>query len=442
MGYPSTRCRDNTTRVWGAIFIYIQLILEVIILRQYFKHKGLILIAAIPLAVSSGEIFSQTLDSAVSGLLGNYCEALKDGTSQNTFLPQIGAELQAICRAPIAAGPSAQAASTGGAAGSSQVGNAFVKRIRKFREDENSDEIGGGSGDISKSLSNGLSVFLSSQLEGLNRKNSTFEGGYNSNFWGISAGADYQFSPKILGGVLLNANRWEGDFNGSGNFQTDSIGPTVFASFLPIDNMFIDVSFRYSVKHFQKSRFASFSQVFPSVTHTFSGISGSNFGGDELETGVSMGYDLFLQNITVGPRIAMNYRRLNMNGYTETGSSGLELRYLGDRADSLQTSIGFQASTSVSTGFGVLVPQINADWTHEFELDQRFVSVQFAQDFRPVPTTFSYQTERPDRDFFHLGGGVVAVLPKNLQAYANFETLLGHSYLNDYVGSTGVRFGF
>ena len=64
----------------------------------------------------------------------------------------------------------------------------------------------------------------------------------------------------------------------------------------------------------------------------------------------------------------------------------------------------------------------------------------FAQDGRPTPTTFSFQTESPDRDVFHIGGGIVAALPNGIQAFANIEAMLGHDYLDNYVGTIGVRF--
>jgi hypothetical protein len=67
--------------------------------------------------------------------------------------------------------------------------------------------------------------------------------------------------------------------------------------------------------------------------------------------------------------------------------------------------------------------------------------VQFAQDNRPVPTTFGFQTDKPDRDFFHLGTGLVAVMPNGWQAFANFEILLGHAYFDNYVGTLGIRLG-
>jgi outer membrane autotransporter protein len=392
-------------------------------------------------SIQSSMVIAQPLDQAVSNQLGNYCKGLKGGVPQRQVLPQLGPELATLCFDPGGAGPPSSPTSTGGSAGSTQTGNAFVRRIYRQREKDESANKGGSAGaDVSTTLTEGLNVYFSGQGEVLNRKTSTFEGGYHSNIWGVTTGADYQFAPWMLGGVALNFNQWSGDFKGSGgNFQTDSYGPTVYASFYPLDGFFADVSFKYTAKNFEKSRFTSFTDFGQLRT---SGLPTSNSGGDQLETGALIGYDLSIKNLTIGPRLAVNYRDLSMNGYTEKGNSGLELRYLKDSINSLQTSVGMQVSAAFSTSFGVLIPQITGDWTHEYEFNQRSISVQFAQDLRPVPTTFSYQTDRPDRDFFHVGTGIVAVLPKGFQSYINFEALLAHSYLNNYVGTVGVRLGF
>jgi outer membrane autotransporter protein len=134
----------------------------------------------------------------------------------------------------------------------------------------------------------------------------------------------------------------------------------------------------------------------------------------------------------------VRYRRVATGSYTEQGDTGLELRFMNDRITSVQSTIGVLASYAISTNWGVLVPQLNADWTHEYDNGQRSIYVQFAHDNRPIPTTFSFQTDKPDRD---LGTGIVAVLPNGWQAFANFETLLGHAYFDNYIGTVGIRLG-
>ena len=94
------------------------------------------------------------------------------------------------------------------------------------------------------------------------------------------------------------------------------------------------------------------------------------------------GYDYSIRQFTVGPRVGLNYARTLINGYTEQGSTGLELMYQDQFIESFQSVLGVQATAPVSWRYGVLVPQINADYIHEFANSQRLINVQFAQDGR------------------------------------------------------------
>ena len=70
----------------------------------------------------------------------------------------------------------------------------------------------------------------------------------------------------------------------------------------------------------------------------------------------------------------------------------------------------------------------------EFDLDQRDLEVSFVDDPRENPKRFTCETEKPDRKFFEFNAGVSVVLPNGIQGFANFRTLVGHSYFDDYAG--------
>lgn len=102
---------------------------------------------------------------------------------------------------------------------------------------------------------------------------------------------------------------------------------------------------------------------------------------------------------SIGPRVGVNYTHLNIDSYSEEGGTGLELRFESEDVDSFQTVVGAQASVALRFDSAVVVPQIFGDWTHEFENDQSRRSVRFVQDGRPNPKSFTYQTEKPDRNY-------------------------------------------
>jgi outer membrane autotransporter protein len=115
------------------------------------------------------------------------------------------------------------------------------------------------------------------------------------------------------------------------------------------------------------------------------------------------------------------------------------LRYDAQNITSLQSIVGVQGSTNFSTGFGVLVPQVNADYIHEFENNQRHIGVAFTEDLRANPTKFAFQNEVPVRNYFNLGAGLVAILANGWQPFINFRAMVGNNQFNNYAGTFGLR---
>ena len=67
----------------------------------------------------------------------------------------------------------------------------------------------------------------------------------------------------------------------------------------------------------------------------------------------------------------------------------------------LTTVLGGRASYAISTGLGVLLPQVRIEWEHEFKNDSRLLTARFVNDplLQPIPFT----TDNPDRNYANLG---------------------------------------
>ena len=118
-------------------------------------------------------------------------------------------------------------------------------------------------------------------------------------------------------------------------------------------------------------------------------------------------------------------------------STGIELIYDDQNVVSLTSTVGVFASMAISTGFGVLVPQAGAEYVHEFANDQRSVGFTFV-DLTGRPR-FLFQTDPPDRNFFNIGVGAVAVFSRGLSAYVNVRQLLGYSDRTATTVTIGLR---
>jgi outer membrane autotransporter protein len=161
---------------------------------------------------------------------------------------------------------------------------------------------------------------------------------------------------------------------------------------------------------------------------------------NEFNIGTVIGYDFVIKNLTIGPRVGVNYLDRRLAGYEETGTTGLELIYDNQNISSLTTTAGVFASVAISTRWGVLVPQATAEYVHEFLNDQRTVG------FRLVDTLsrprFLFQTDHPDRNFFNLGLGAVFVLPGGMSTFVNVRELVGYSTRRATNVTAGLRLAF
>lgn len=385
---------------------------------------------------------AQTLNDAVNAQLEDFNNKTCGRLLGSAFASQVlQGELRTICQRGAPAGGAGPTSASGGGAATPTRAPAIVQRrlLEAVEEEEELREAEGASADASADLGGGLSVYLSGEVGGLDKDVTTFEDGYDSDVWRIVPGADVQITDTILVGVAMDFFKQSGDFTGGGTFDTKSYGVLGYGSFSPIDGLFIQGSVGYAFRNQERSRFASFIQESASggPSTVYSGVVDADFDGDEFQASALTGYDIPIANVTITPRAGVSYYSVTYDTYSETGETGLELTFYDEGETSLQSLLGIQGSVAISTGLGVLVPQAAVDWVHEFRDNQRTVDVSFVDDLRSQ--RFAYQTERPDRDFFEVNAGLVVVLPYGIQAFGNYNTLVGHSYFNTHTGTLGLR---
>ena len=286
----------------------------------------------------------------------------------------------------------------------------------------------------------GVGLYFSGLVEALNRNVTTNQDGYRSNIFGFTAGADYRVTKGLVAGMAFSYANTHGDFNtGGGNFNINSYSPTIYAAWMPTDKAFVQTFAGYTSGNTSVSRAVDVFVAGDVASNTAIGFSSSRTGSDVFRLGVLTGYDYPIQNVTIGPRLGFNWSNTHIRGFSEDGNTGLELRYNDQYVNSLQSVVGLQGSAAFSTSVGVFVPQVNADYIHEYANSQRFINVQFVQDLRADATKFAFQNDNPARNYFSIGTGLLAVLPNGLQPFVNFRMMVGNSQFNNYAGMFGLR---
>lgn len=396
--------------------------------RRPLKNKVqlfLRLICAVSLnLVFTGPAVARSMDDQLIFLLENGCKNL-------SRCSDLDGQLLDLCSDGEGPGTGA-----GGNASSPQIAPAIVQDRLEDARGEEPDAEYDDCGNVIK-VSPNLNLFFSVEGEALDRDTTHFEAGYDSDILRFTAGIDSQFTDKFLAGLALTYYNHDGDLHSGGDFENDSFGLLAYASFLLTKEVFIQATSGYASKRYNRTRTAYFEM---GGTKAGPGPVKGSYDGNELSGGVLIGYDRSKNNIIFGPRASLDWVYTNFEGYTEKGNTGLELSFEDTAEFSLQSRLGMAGSMAVSTRFGVLGPQLYANWVHEFENNQRTETFSFVDDLNSV--RYQYEDESPDRDFFELAFGVSVVLPNGWQTYAQYRTLFGHDYLDSHVGSLGMRVNF
>jgi len=270
--------------------------------------------------------------------------------------------------------------------------------------------------------------------------------GFDYDRWGFSAGADYRFTDNFIVGGLVNYATVDSNFDTSravpgGGIEADTWGLGLYATYYD-DNFYVDGLIGYSQTDYDIDRRIllplgdSPGAAAVPASRAAKGSTDSN----DWTASLGAGMDFSQGNLTYGPYARLNYIQVSIDGYSEHGADGLNLTVDDQDWTSLTSVLGGQLSASLSQSWGVLVPQARVGWVHEFDNDATTFTAFYTAD--PLRNPLISVTDNPDRDYAEVGLGVSAVLPNGIQAYFDYQTLVGHSYINDNLFSIGLRTEF
>ena len=387
---------------------------------------------------------AQSFDEAIHRALDLNCQGLSGAPSPSPP-GQYGVNLGTnICNGGGGVGTTAGGSIAGqGSESAGTEARRILLRLSEMRQDAS---LGSGvrAASADQGLQQGrLGVFLTTEFEWINKSNSPNEPAFDSSSKGFIAGADYAFLPWLTAGAAVHYSYLDGDFDSrGGSFNTQSYGFTLYGSITPMPNLFVDATIGYVHREYEISRHAVYD---PLGLPVVDGFADGNTTGNEFNMGALAGYDSHFGALTVGPRAGFEYSTNSIDKYAENPRgtqppTGLELAYDEQHRDSLTTKLGFFASYAFGVGFGVLVPQVNGEWVHEFLNDQRVIYFRFRED--PAGARLRFQNDKPDRDYFRLGAGLVLVLPKDVSAFLSYRVLLGYDDRIAHTLDAGIRIAF
>jgi len=302
--------------------------------------------------------------------------------------------------------------------------------------------LGGSGGDDNNSLLfNRFSVFVNGVGGFGDTGSSSRENAADFYSAGVVLGMDYRFTNNFVSGLAFGYSHLGSDFQNNinvsgGGIDADIYNLSLFASY-DLDDFYVDGNFTYGWSDYDVTRAVVVLSNNSTSTGGANRIATSNPNGEQYSVGLGLGYNYQYDAFNLNPYARVDYYHGKIDSYSETGAFGLNLAVDEQNFDSLQSLLGIQLSYVFSHSFGVLIPQFNVGWHHEFLNKSRAINARYTADFNN--TILTATTDNPDRDYATLGFGFSNVFQGGTQLFFNYQALLGYNNVNSNGFTAGVR---
>jgi len=173
-------------------------------------------------------------------------------------------------------------------------------------------------------------------------------------------------------------------------------------------------------------------------------VAKSSTDGNNVFGGLSAEFDFGSGPWRIGPAIAVNYIRADIDGFAETGAGGLDLVYGDQQAKSLTARAGLRLGYVFSTEFGVLSLDGRADFVKEYEDDVQSININFINDpfvndpNQPSPG-FTVFTDEPDSEYGIWGVSLSYQGPHSIAGFIDYQSVTGMTGITLSEVTLGLR---
>ena len=261
------------------------------------------------------------------------------------------------------------------------------------------------------------------------------ESGFESWHMKFLFGADYRINNKVLVGTAITLSRTGTDLsNNRGSADSTGFNWMAFALHQINNQWSINGSFMLQNTDYDNTRNVSIS--LPSLTNNYSLSAESSV----KQTGLLLGsaYQWQLPNsFEMSLLNNVNVVRTKSGSYKESGNTGFELAMNAQDIDNISMENGLELRKPLMQSWGVVIPQVNLMWMHQFADQSRQVDASFIHD--PQANLIAYSTEDSDSDYFSARFGAVFVVPNGINAFVQIATVLAYQNYSNTTFSMGLR---
>ena len=276
-------------------------------------------------------------------------------------------------------------------------------------------------------LPEGLKFFIGGDSFSRSVNESHGNSPFDVNSIGATAGVEYGFGSGVVG-VAANIRRPELDFGGDvSEIDGRSTQIGVYGA-MGIAGGFIQGYLGAGWDRYEITRNGVVENMDADVD------------GDHVLAGVKAGYLMPIWFFRAGPVAALDYAKVDVEGYTEDGDPALTLNVSDSDYSSLRGSIGIEGRSDFS-GDGVQFRPYGS-FMYEKELGDGDRSISFAQTSAPgIVNTFDFDSVSK-KGYFRASSGLNAQILDNIQLTAGISRTMGKKQGNETTGHLAIKVGF
>ncbi len=256
--------------------------------------------------------------------------------------------------------------------------------------------------------------------------------GYTYDTYGSSLGVDKMIVDKVIVGLVTGYSHSNVDFNDvSFKGKVNTLDAGLYGSYNPAP-WYVDASFIWSRNWHDTERFDLFADAEADAA----------FFGDVFSWYTGGGYNFDIGKARITPTLSLTYTYYYQQKFTETGAGLFDLAVNSFDSHSLVSRVGLRFAYEFDLNNVTIVPEVSAEWAHEYLDTDRTVISRMASSIPFLPgDTFEVDGVRPERDGAILGLGVTAYFGKNLSVYGDYNAEVREHY-NSHGFIIGVQYEF
>ena len=303
---------------------------------------------------------------------------------------------------------------------------------------------GGPSADVEMIDLGPFGMFASGTIHFGDRDETENQAGFKFTTLDLILGADYRFSDQLILGAALSYTVIDTDIDNRGGYlDTRGYGLTLYGTYYPSERIYVEGMINYGRNDYDQRRNLAYQLRDAEANQSFD----SSYDGRQFFAELGAGYEFTRGNLTFGPDIRLSYLDVQVDSFQERASnndpgSAWAMAIDEQNLQSLVLSLSGRAGYLIDQPWGILQPQVEFSWLHEFDDNNRTVSGRFVEGALVPDNRFQLFTDPVDKNYFRLGLGLMARFDRGPSVLIQYRTLFDYNHLEQHSISTQFRWEF